>query len=93
MSSFATNGSTTGSSGSYSTSTSSAASSATSREVGDDAGDFLILVERLADREHHLLVVTVEGREPAELRGVEVFAGDDGLDARHRQRRASCRCS
>ena len=38
----------------------------------DDAGDFLILVERLAERQHHLLVVTVEGRQPLELGGIEI---------------------
>jgi len=40
-----------------------------------------MLEERFADREHHLLVESMKGREPRQLGGDEIFAGDDGLDA------------
>ena len=38
---------------------------AASRVFRNDAGDFLVLEQRLADGEHHLLVVPVERRDPA----------------------------
>ena len=50
--------------------------------LGEHGGDFLILEEHLADREHHLLVEPVEGRQPPEPGGLEVLAGDHRLDAR-----------
>ena len=56
--------------------------------LGEHGGDFLILEEHLANREHHLLVEPVKGRQPAEPGGLEVFAGDHGLDARHLHRLA-----
>ncbi len=52
--------------------------------LGNDAGNFLVLVERLAEREHHLFIVAVEGGQPFELGGVEIFAGDHRLDAGNR---------
>ena len=45
-----------------------------------DRGDFLVLEEDLADRQHHLFVEPVECREPSEACGLEVLAGDHGLD-------------
>ena len=54
----------------------------------EHGGDFLVLEEHLADREHHLLVEAVEGRQPAEAGGLEILAGDHGLDARHLHRLA-----
>ena len=56
--------------------------------LGEHGGDFLILEEHLADREHHLLVEPVEGRQPPEPGGLEVLAGDHGLDAGHLHRLA-----
>ena len=52
----------------------------------EHGGDFLVLEEHLADREHHLLVEAVERRQPAEAGGLEILAGDDGLDAGHLHR-------
>ena len=56
--------------------------------LGEHGGDFLILEEHFADREHHLLVEAVEGRQPAEAGGLEVLAGDHRLDAGHLHRLA-----
>ena len=56
--------------------------------LGEHGGDFLVLEEHLADREHHLLVEPVEGRQPAEAGGLEILAGDHGLDAGHLHRLA-----
>ena len=56
--------------------------------LGEHGGDFLILEEHLADREHHLLVEPVKGRQPPEPGGLEVLAGDHGLDAGHLHRLA-----
>jgi hypothetical protein len=54
---------------------------------GDDARDLLVLVEHLADGEHHLLVVAVEGRYPGQVVRREIFAGQHRDDAGDRQRR------
>ena len=54
--------------------------------LGDDAGDFLELVQHLADGQHHLLVVAVEGRNPGQVGSFEIFAGDDGFDAGNGER-------
>jgi hypothetical protein len=56
--------------------------------LGEYGGDFLILEKHFANRQHHLLVEPVKGRQPAEPGGLEVFACDDRLDARDLHRLA-----
>ena len=56
--------------------------------LGEHGGNFLVLEEHLADREHHLLVEPVERRQPPEPGGLEILAGDHGLDAGHLHRLA-----
>jgi hypothetical protein len=46
----------------------------------------LILVNCFADGEHHLLVVTMEGRNPAQARGYQILTGNDRFDPRQRER-------
>ena len=54
--------------------------------LGEHGGHFLVLEQHLADRQHHLLVEAVEGRQPAEAGGLEVLAGNHGLHAGHLHR-------
>ena len=56
--------------------------------LGEHGGDFLILEEHLADRQDHLLVEPVEGRQPPETGGLEVLARDDRHHAGHLHRLA-----